>query len=68
MPGSREDAASDLGGVVERLAALVRSAGAESDRLALETLRAGQRTAQAVEEIARHGVRLREPPPAVWAE
>lgn len=68
MPGPREDAASEWAALAERLAALVRSAGAESDRLALETLRAGQRTAQAVEEIARHGVRLREPPPAVWAE
>ncbi len=43
-------------------------ASRDDDRLALETLRAAQRTAQAVEEIARHGVRLRDPPPAVWAE
>ncbi len=55
-----------------RLASQLEASGGSSprgdERLAAENLRANQETARAVEEIAQHGVRLRELPPAVWAE
>lgn len=55
-----------LAGLEQRMLALLRVLSGENDRIAMEQLRAALRTAQAVEEMARQGVRLRDQPTAVW--
>jgi len=38
------------------------------ERLAADNLRANQQTARAIEDLLRDGIRLRDPPPAVYGE
>jgi hypothetical protein len=40
----------------------------QDDRIAADNLRANQQSAQALEELVRNGVKLRDPPPAVYGE
>lgn len=42
--------------------------GASRDAVATANARANEQTARAVEELVRHGIRLRDVPPAVYAE
>ncbi len=67
MPQSSNDLAAELAEQSSRLAALERVAG-DSHQLAAEILRAARATAATVEQIVEHGVRLRDPPEAVWGE
>lgn len=50
----------------QRMQAALQALRMDQERIAVEQLRAALRTADAVEEIARQGVKLQEPIPAVW--
>ncbi|MCS7306255.1 MAG: hypothetical protein NZ602_14250 [Thermoguttaceae bacterium] len=52
--------------VVDRLQGLIQTLRADQERLSVEQLRAALRTAEAVEEMARQGIKLQEVPTAVW--
>ncbi|HOM17222.1 MAG TPA: hypothetical protein PLQ00_07835 [Thermoguttaceae bacterium] len=55
-----------LAAVVDRLQGLIQTLRADQERVETEQLRALVRTAEAVEEMARQGVKLQETPAAVW--
>jgi|GEM_PF-2559398 len=61
-----DNVAAVLAALEQRLQTLLQALRADQEHLAIEQLRALLRTAEAVEEMARQGVKLQEPPPAVW--
>ena len=61
-----DNVAGVLAALEQRLQILLQTVRSDQEHLATEQLRALLRTAEAVEEIARQGVKLQEPPPAVW--
>lgn len=65
-----ESGSDNIGALVaaleQRLQALLEAVRTEQEQLAMDQLRALLRTAEAVEEMVRQGVKLQEAPPAVW--
>jgi hypothetical protein len=61
-----DNVAALLAALEQRLQTLLQTVRSDQEHLATEQLRALLRTAEAVEEMARQGVKLQETPPALW--
>ena len=61
-----DNVAALLAALEQRLQTLLQTVRTDQEHLAIEQLRALLRTAEAVEEMARQGVKLQETPPALW--
>ena len=70
LPGAHPAASAASGSSSAGMQATVRNPATQrgQDRTAVDNARANQRTAQAVEELVRNGIKLHDFPPAIYGE